>query len=182
MADRRRARLESLFDDYSRRVLAYALHRGMSFAEAEDVVSETFLVCWRRLDDVPSEALPWIFVTARKIMANHRRTRQRQDAVAARIVRDFIHVESHCDEPLESKADRLLVWRALAKLGEKDREAIILVAWDGLSNGEAARVMGCTRAAFAVRSSRARAILMKHIEDIRTYEELGGDISSLETS
>jgi len=71
--ENRRERFDLLYHAYSGRVLGYAIHRGMSIDEAEDVVAETFLVCWRRLDDMPREPLPWLLGVARKTLANRRR-------------------------------------------------------------------------------------------------------------
>ena len=34
----------------------------------DDIVSETFLVVWRRLDDVPEPALPWLLIVARNVV------------------------------------------------------------------------------------------------------------------
>jgi DNA-directed RNA polymerase specialized sigma24 family protein len=48
------------------------------------------------------------------------------------------------------------VLRALAGLSERDRETLRLVAWEGLSQADAARVAGVNRAAFAARLHRAR--------------------------
>ena len=45
---------------------------------------------------------------------------------------------------------------ALASLGERDREALLLIAWEELSVSEAAVAVGCSRGAFAVRLHRAR--------------------------
>jgi RNA polymerase sigma factor (sigma-70 family) len=167
--NQRRARFESLFREHSGRVLDYALNRGMELQEAEDVVSDTFLVCWRRLDDVPGDALPWLLVTARKTLANHLRSKRRRDALKARVADDLAPVGPGPVEPMEQTTQRALLRQAVAELGEKDREAIVLVTWDGLSNAEAASVLGCSRAAFAVRSHRARVRLMKYLDDIRTY-------------
>ena len=45
---------------------------------------------------------------------------------------------------------------ALATLAERDREALLLISWDGLSPGQAAAVLGCSRPTFAMRLHRAR--------------------------
>ena len=69
-----------------------------------------------------------------------------------------------------------VAWKDLNTLSEKDREVILLIALDDLSNSEAARVLGCTRRTFAVRAFRARSRLKKHLGDIRTQllsESLG---------
>jgi RNA polymerase sigma-70 factor, ECF subfamily len=52
---------------------------------------------------------------------------------------------------------------ALADLPERDREALMLVAWHGLSGARAARAAGCTRAAFGVRLHRARRRLVARL-------------------
>lgn len=62
-------RLERLFDAYADRVHAFATHR-VGPDSARDVVSETFLVAWRRFDTVPDRALPWLLGTARKVISN----------------------------------------------------------------------------------------------------------------
>ena len=55
--------------------------------------------------------------------------------------------------------------RAFARLSENDREAIRLVAWEGLSNADAARAAGCSGPAFAVRLSRARGRLSRALDE-----------------
>jgi RNA polymerase sigma-70 factor (ECF subfamily) len=55
------------------------------------------------------------------------------------------------------------VLEGLAALSEPDREALILVAWDGLDNHEAATVAGCSAATFAVRVHRARRRLQRKL-------------------
>ena len=50
----REARFEELFREHYRAVRGYALRRAPGDL-AQDAVSETFLVAWRRLDDVPAD-------------------------------------------------------------------------------------------------------------------------------
>src|SRR5439155_83532 len=65
-------------------VFAYARRRATK-DEADDVVSETFLVAWRRFDELPAEPLPWLIGTARKVLANRRRSDDRRDALVVRL-------------------------------------------------------------------------------------------------
>lgn len=58
-----RQRFTWLYDQYYRRVLRYALQHADP-PSAEDVASETFLIAWRRLADVPEQPLPWLLVVA----------------------------------------------------------------------------------------------------------------------
>lgn len=77
----------SLFAGHSRALLGYALRRVSEPADAADVVAETFLVAWRRLDDVPtgSDARLWLFGTARRVLANQRRGALRRSRLADRL-------------------------------------------------------------------------------------------------
>jgi RNA polymerase sigma-70 factor (ECF subfamily) len=50
-------------------------------------------------------------------------------------------------------------------LSERDREALMLVAWDGLEHREAAIVMGCSTGALTVRVHRARRRLARELAD-----------------
>lgn len=133
------------------RVLGYALRRTDA-EEARDVVSETFTVAWRRFDDVPEgeAALPWLLTTARKVLANHLRAAQSRMHVSLAGPR-----AGAPDHPEDVVGTASLV-QAFNALEERDREALALVAWDGLAPREAAIVVGCSAATFSVRLHRAR--------------------------
>lgn len=57
---------------------------------------------------------------------------------------------------------------ALAALSERDRELLMLIAWEGLDHAAAARVLGTTRANIAVRLHRARRRLARQLEPATT--------------
>lgn len=78
------ARFEALYAEYGDTVLRYALRRTTR-ASADDVVAETFLVAWRRLDRVPAEPRGWLLAVARRALANQRRGERRRDALATRL-------------------------------------------------------------------------------------------------
>lgn len=151
----RRERLSALWSAHAVRVQAY-LWRHTDPDTAQDVLSETFLVAWRRLDDVPDPALPWLLVVARNLVRNaHRAARRRRtldDELAA--LAASAPLPEAAPEALAVERDALL--RGLARLGEREREAILLVAWDGLAPADAADVAGCSTATFHVRLHRAR--------------------------
>lgn len=156
MAPTREERFEGLFRENYPFVRAYALRRTSGDA-AQDVVAETFLVAWRRLDDVPADALPWLYGVARRVLANQRRSADRGAALAERLAGGAPRGPGV--DPGDSAGDAELLRLALSRLSEPSREALMLVAWHGLSGVRAARAAGCSRAAFAVRLHRARARL-----------------------
>jgi RNA polymerase sigma-70 factor (ECF subfamily) len=126
-------------------VRAYA-RRRVDAATADDTVAEVFAIAWRRLDDVPDEALPWLLGCARRVIAHQHRRASRDAALRGRL--QSVAGGSSADEGG-------LAW-ALSTLRERDRELLLLVAWEGLELAEAAEVLGCSRNAVAVRLHRAR--------------------------
>src|ERR671937_2117857 len=77
-------RFEQIYGEHREAVRAFVRRRAPE-SVVEDVVSETFLVCWRRLDRVPDEPLPWLYAVARKTLANQRRRLERQERAGAAV-------------------------------------------------------------------------------------------------
>lgn len=151
----RRDRFERIFADHYEAVLAYALRRA-SREVAEDVAAETFMVVWRRLEDVPREARPWLFGVARRVLSGQRRGERRRASLHARLA------TQPAPAPAAATAAGLLP--ALARLQERDRELLLLVAWDGLAPVEAAQALGLSRIAVRVRLHRVRRRLAAELE------------------
>lgn len=120
---------------------------------ADDVVADVFVVAWRRLDDVPEDPLPWLLGVARRVLANRRRSAARDVALNRRIVFEQTGASS---SGLGRAEPGDVVLRALGALREPDREALLLVGWEGLEPAQAARVLGLRANTFSARLSRAR--------------------------
>ncbi len=146
-------RFERLYRDNFERVAAYLLSRA-DRALAEDALARTFEIAWRRLPDVPREPLPWLLGVARRALADLRRGQGRQHALIQRIADTLGQPGGDHAETLPARG-RVLA--ALQSLTESQREVLLLVAWDGLSQREAAAALGCSRGAVALRLHRARA-------------------------
>lgn len=151
------ARLEAVFDAHEGQVRAYARRRVSLADDVEDIVAETFAVAWRRIDDLPREPLPWLYGTARRVIANHRRSARRRSALVDAVVADASR------GPHEPALTTGLL-EALATLSEDDREALLLVAWEGFGHRQAAQACGCSLAAFAARHGRARRRLARALD------------------
>lgn len=149
----RRTRLEALFASHYGELTRFASRRVGPDAAA-DVVSATFLAAWRRLDEVPSEqARAWLYATARHVITNEARSRQRRDRLGDRVGRT---TATATDDPSDEVTDRVRVRSVLDRLSVRDQEVLRLTEWEQLSVAEAARVMGCTTTALKVRLHRAR--------------------------
>lgn len=153
--EERRSSFRLLYEAHADRVLAYALRRAPA-EEAADIVADTFLTAWRRLDTLPEDPALWLFGVARNVVANHRRSLRRREALRTRVEGDASRGPLVAPDPADQVEARMAVRSALRRLSERDREALMLVAWDGLDAASAAAAMGYTPSAFAVRLHRAR--------------------------
>ncbi|HEU5265838.1 MAG TPA: sigma-70 family RNA polymerase sigma factor [Jatrophihabitans sp.] len=156
-------RLRDLFELYSTRVLAYAM-RHIGPNQAQDVVADVFFVAWRRLDEAPDAALPWLLVIARNTIANRRRGIARQQRLADELIA-LERSAATAPGAEDAAVERRTMLAALRELSAAEREALLLVAWDGLPAVEAAVVAGCSRNAFEVRLHRARNRLRRVLAD-----------------
>ncbi|KUO06816.1 RNA polymerase sigma factor, partial [Streptomyces sp. DSM 15324] len=145
--------LEALYTAHADRVLAYLLHRT-DRETAQDILSETFVLAWRKSGAVPGDALPWLLASARRLLANRVRSDQRHRALTDRLA--VMADRAGSVEIGDAIGTRAEVAAALSALSEQDREVLVLSAWYGLTAKQAAVVMGCTATAFAVRLHRAR--------------------------
>jgi RNA polymerase sigma-70 factor (ECF subfamily) len=145
------ARFDALYRAHSGAVKRYVLRRCDPGA-ADDVVADVFVVCWRRLPDVPAEPLPWLLAVARKLIANRRRREAHQGALTSMLGFQRAPAAAMPGEAQHGSE----VWRALAALAPRDRELLLLVAWEGLSTADAARVLGIRANTCSARLSRAR--------------------------
>jgi RNA polymerase sigma-70 factor, ECF subfamily len=155
----RRARLEALFAAHAATVLAYA-RRRTDPATADDVLSEVFVIAWRRLERVPPEPVPWLLACARHVLAHSYRGEHRRTALLNRLTA----TTPGSEVPVEV-SDGVLR-RALARLSDADREVLLLLAWEGLSTSEAATVLGCSPRTLSMRAHRARRRLSAALQAV----------------
>ena len=148
----RRTRFDRIYRSNVDRVMNYCL-RHLNPSHAEDAVADTFLVAWRRLDDVPEPAVGWLIVTARHTNYRRYRAPAKAQPLAERLARVTSLAAEPPDVAVERRAELLA---ALDVLTEEEREALFLTAWDGLSGEDAARALGCGHGALRMRLHRAR--------------------------
>ncbi|MEV4224921.1 RNA polymerase sigma factor [Nonomuraea sp. NPDC049725] len=158
-------RFETVYRATYDQITAYAGRRCDSPQDAADVVAETFVIVWRKIEELPPgrQAKLWVYGVARNVLAGHRRSALRRqvrhrdlDAEMADLYGDL------ADRSVERNA----IAQAFATLPEDDRE---LVAWEGLDRGEIAVMLGLSRNAVRIRLHRARRRLSRALEvaDVR---------------
>lgn len=135
------------------------LARRTDPATADDVLADTLLVCWRRLDEVPDEPLPWAYGVARNCLANALRSGRRQERLAAKVAAVDPPGET-TPGPDDGDAD---LAAALEALPETDAELLRLWAWEQLTPAEIAEALEITANAASVRLHRAKEKLREEL-------------------
>ena len=164
-------RFEDLYRSCYQDLLGYALRRVDRPQDAADVVADTFLVAWRRIDEIPHDrARPWLFRVARNVMANQHRADRRRADLAERLRLELSQATVvQPDVPAALGA-------AFATLAESDREVLRLVAWEGLNAEDLAVALDCSVNAARIRLHRAR----KRLADALTPTTASSSLRSLD--
>jgi RNA polymerase sigma-70 factor, ECF subfamily len=157
------ARLEALFDEHFSAVRTYTRRRAPE-SLVDDVVSETFLVAWRRIDDLPADIRPWLLGVARKTLSTQLRSARRRSS----LVEKLKAVERDHSFPELDGPDSSGVIASLERLSATDQEVLALAAWEGLRPSEAAVVLGVSPARYRLRLHRAKRRLLCELERLET--------------
>lgn len=152
--DERECRFVTVYAENHGPILGYVLRRTQSPDDAADVIAETFLTAWRRLDELPKdpEARLWLYGVARRVLANHYRGERRRSALADRLRAEL----AVSWQPPEYTGESTRIAAAFRRLPEPQRELLALSAWEGLDHGQIAVVLDCSRNAVRIRLHRAR--------------------------
>ena len=144
-----RIRFERIWRAHYAEVHAHAARRVG--ARADEVAAEVFLVAWRRLDDLPADALPWLLAASRNVIGTLWRSDERRERLRDRLEQQPAHAPAAEERTLDGA-----LRAALMQLPEIDRELLLLVYWEGLEPGRAAKALGISASRARTRLWRAR--------------------------
>ena len=151
-------RFRSLFDAHFHEIRAYCLRR-LATADANDAVSEVFLIVWRRLDELPSDdsVRPYLYGIARNVLRNRDRSVRRMLRLQARVNSQRPVGDGGPETQVLAAAEHASVIEALDTLSHNDREVVRLRLWEDMSVAETAAALGISGKAVSKRYSRALA-------------------------
>lgn len=164
---------DRFYQAHYQRVWAYAARR-VGRDDANDVLSETFLVAFRKGIPKSNNELPWLLAIARGLCANEARGARRRAALTDAVRKAPQHGPERDASEIIGFAD------AFSLLEPTDQEVLMLIAWDGLSPRSAAAVLGCSPATFAVRLHRARRRLAHNMNGEEAAKSIDNDRSPAE--
>jgi RNA polymerase sigma factor (sigma-70 family) len=170
----RRRHFDALFAAHREEIVSYCTWRTRSTSDAQDAAADVFLTAWRRLDELPQgdAARVWLYATARRVIANHRRSSRRRARLQERL-----ELEAAVSRPAPQSAVDQLVHEALSRLGARDREILLLAEWEGLSPTEIAAVVGCLTVTARGRLHRARRRFRMAYEELLSTESRNATVT-----
>jgi RNA polymerase sigma factor (sigma-70 family) len=160
----------ALFERHVQAVWNHAYRLTGSWATAEDLTSNTFLVAWRKrahMTLVRDSALPWLYTVAGNLARTEQRGVRRRLQLLKRIP-EPPHVADHADvvaERVDGEQRMLTVLKAVRSLPKAQREVVELCLLGELPIADAAALLKVAEVTVRSHLSRARAQLRVLLEE-----------------
>lgn len=178
-------RFRRVYDEHFDSIRSYCVRR-VDATEVNDVVSDVFLVVWRRLDDVPrGEATRlWLYGVARNVVSNRRRSQRRRWALWEKVSGVRAEEPENPETVVIRNADEQEALDALTRLSPKDQEIVRLRVWEELTSEQIGAVVSLSPSAVDMRLTRARRRLNQLLDvgeaaalGVRSRRVKGGESS-----
>jgi RNA polymerase sigma-70 factor (ECF subfamily) len=157
-------RFRQLYDLHAGPILTYFKRRTDS-ETAQDCTAETFLVAWRRIGDVPAEALPWLYAVARHVLQNQRRGGGRMARLLDRLRGQQPRPAPSPELAVIRRFEDIELAEALRRLRPEDQELLLLANWEELPHADIGQILGCSAHAVDQRVYRAMHRLAREVAD-----------------
>jgi RNA polymerase sigma-70 factor, ECF subfamily len=160
----------ALFERHVQAVWNHAYRLTGSWAAAEDLTSNTFLIAWRRRRDVKlvrDSALPWLYTVAGNLARSEHRGAKRRLRLVRKIA-DPPVVADHAEavaEQVDGERRLRAVIDAVRALPKSQREVVELCLLGDLSVADAAALLAVAEVTVRSHLSRARARLRTMLEE-----------------
>ena len=167
-----RARFEEIYDRHYPAVVQYVRFRVRP-DRVDDVVAETFLTAWRRIDTIPcgDSARWWLLRVAYRVVGHQWRGRSRRNRLDAKLAVLPEPPPRTPEDEVVGTDDLRRVLEALAHLGDDDAEILRLATWDGLGRADIAQILDVSPEVVSQRLHRARARLTKQFDRLEGRDD-----------
>lgn len=131
--------------------------------DVDDIAIEVFATAWRRKEKLPEsrdDQLLWLYGVARRKVANAVRLSRRK----SKFIGGLRSTEPDATGTDAKAVASMLVHSSLSRMKPKEREVLLLVEWDGLTIGEASRILGVSEGVTSKRLAAAKESFIKLCE------------------
>jgi len=160
-----------LFDLHAKAIYNFCFRRTANWAEAEDAMSEVFLVAWKRRADVVftsdgERVLPWLLGVAVNVVRNRQRSNRRAMAALARLNPRNMEADftDDVDGRISDEREMRDVLGVFERLAPQEQDVLALCAWGGLAYEDASVALGVPIGTVRSRLSRARSHLRELVD------------------
>jgi RNA polymerase sigma factor (sigma-70 family) len=157
------AAFETFYVAHRRHVVAYCLRRA-SRSDALEAADETFLIAWRRSDEIPPQERAWLYGVAYRVLANLNRSERRRRQLTVKLTHDPRAPVADPETEMLRSQDQQRLRAALLRLRPEEQEVLRLAVWEDLPHAEIAVALDCETAAARQKLHRARERLATEVE------------------
>jgi RNA polymerase sigma-70 factor, ECF subfamily len=164
----REQRFEALYRATAKDLLVFIARRTPEPEEATDLLAEAYTVAWRRLDEIPpsTQATLWLFGVARNLLMKSSHQHRSQQNLVHDLTQELARLAAYRPETTDDGlTDKMQA--CLQRLPAKQREILLLTAWEGLKPREIAKITGSTANIVRVRLHHARQQLARELRPAR---------------
>ena len=159
-----RSRFLRLFEAHGEQILLY-FKRRTDTESARDGAADTFLVAWRRINDIPSgNELPWLYGVARRVLSQQRRAHGRRGRLSRKLTGLAAADGPTPETVIVRNSGYTAVLEALGRMSPRERELLQLAIWDELPHADIGAILGCSAHAVDQRLHRATKKLAREID------------------
>lgn len=163
-----RAAFVALVERHLARAIAISGRMLGSRADAEEVAQEAFLRVWQKApdwrDDGGAKFSTWLHRVLVNLCIDRKR---RRPTVPIDAIEEPVDESANSFDRVVSRERRQRLAKALAELPERQRAAVVLSYYEGLSNGAVAEALEVTVGAVESLLVRARRSLAAALDDLR---------------
>jgi RNA polymerase sigma-70 factor (ECF subfamily) len=169
IAEGNHAAFNKLYSKYFATVISYIAGHTDDVSNHEDLAQKVFLRIWQARGGFRGQSAvrTYILGITKNVLREHRRQLQSQTSIPHRLGQ-----LSSLSEPgvvLDKSQLNYAIRLAKLKLSDKQRQALELVFYSGLSLAEAARLAGCSEGTFRRRLYDAKKRLVELLEQYRPH-------------
>jgi len=154
--------------DANRRAIQLYCARRLSPADANEASADVFIVAWKKLESIPAgdAARLWLYGIARNVVRNHSRAGRRRMRLNAKAFSVSEIAPGDPELQVVQRLENRQVGEAAAQLSERDREVLMLHAWENLTVAEIAVALDLNSTAAHMRLNRALKRLAKALHKL----------------
>ena len=155
---------EACYVAHRRHVVAYCLRRA-DRGDAEEAADETFLIAWRRFEEIPTgQERAWLYGVAFHVLGNQHRGAQRRRRLGDRLAQHRQDAFGGPESTILLAEEQQRLHSAYLRLSIDDQEVLRLAAWEELTHEQIGVALGCSASAARQRLHRARTRLAQQLQ------------------